>query len=420
MARQFPFVILGIVTGAALTVGAVRLPVLATDAAARVSGKSGEYRALELFGAAFEQVRQNYVEVPDEKKLIENAINGMVAGLDNSFYLDGKAANRGRVCLSGSCSLAEIGIRFKIEDGLPKVITVIDDSPAAKAGLLTGDVITDVNDYSLDGLTAYQVLGRLDGEAGTTVKLGIARPGQDRPIHTSMVRDHITARSVYGDAEVGDIGYIRIVQFNENTAEELKNTINAIAAKIPPEKLKGYVVDLRNNPGGLLEGAVAATDAFLARGDVVGIGGRNASQAKRIHADGNSLSKGKPVVVLINGGSASTAEVVAAALQDNHRATLVGTRTFGAGSVATELQLGHGQGVLRLATRQYFTPAGRMIEGQGIAPDIEVAQDLPDNLKPKSRPPANKPVLQSYIPSDPSADKARNKAYALLRGANAN
>src|SRR5579884_1062145 len=401
MARQFPFVILGIVTGAALTVGAVRLPVLATDAAARVSGKSGEYRALELFGAAFEQVRQNYVEVPDEKKLIENAINGMVAGLDNSFYLDGKAANRGRVCLSGSCSLAEIGIRFKIEDGLPKVITVI-------------------NDYSLDGLTAYQVLGRLDGEAGTTVKLGIARPGQDRPIHTSMVRDHITARSVYGDAEVGDIGYIRIVQFNENTAEELKNTINAIAAKIPPEKLKGYVVDLRNNPGGLLEGAVAATDAFLARGDVVGIGGRNASQAKRIHADGNSLSKGKPVVVLINGGSASTAEVVAAALQDNHRATLVGTRTFGAGSVATELQLGHGQGVLRLATRQYFTPAGRMIEGQGIAPDIEVAQDLPDNLKPKSRPPANKPVLQSYIPSDPSADKARNKAYALLRGANAN
>jgi carboxyl-terminal processing protease len=420
MVRQLSFLILGVAAGAALTLGAIQLPVLATDAAAKVSGKSGEYRALELFGTAFEQVRQNYVEVPDEKKLIENAINGMVAGLDNSFYVDGKAANRGTACGPVNCSLADIGIRFKIEDGLPKVITTIDDSPAAKAGLLTGDVITDVNGYSLDELTAYQVLGKLDGEAGTTVKLGIARPGQDRPIHISMVHDHITTRSVRGEAKGGDIGYIRIVQFNENTGEELKKTIDAIAANVPPGKLKGYVIDLRNNPGGPLEGAVAVSDAFLPHGEIVAIGGRTANRARRVNADGNNLGKGKPVVALINGGSASTAEVVAAALQDNHRATLVGTRTFGAGSVATETQLGHGQGVLRLATEQYFTPAGHVIEGKGVSPDIEVMQDLPDSLKPKSKPPGNKPLLQSYIPADPDADKALNKAYALLRGQSAN
>jgi carboxyl-terminal processing protease len=418
MAKQVPFLLMGVATGAALTFLASQIPI---DAAAKSSVHAEEYRALELFDDAFEQVRQNYVQKPDDKKLIENAINGMMAALGDSFYLDAKSASHTTVCATGDCPVADIGLRLTIADGLPKVVTAIDDSPAAKAGLMTGDVITSVNDQPLDDLTAYQVSRMLNGDIGSTVRLTIARPGQDKPIDIAMVRDRITSRSVRSQVEGGDIGYIRVVQFNENTSDELKKAMDGIAAEIPPAKLKGYVVDLRNNPGGALDGAIAASDAFLEGGDVVAIGGRNAVNAKRIHVKASNLSNGKPVVVLINAGSASTAEVVAGALQDNHRATLVGTRTYGSGSVLSEMPLGHGQGVLRLATEQYFTPLGHAIAAKGIAPDIEVAQDVPDNLKSSSKfVSGKKPILQSYVPSDPNADKALNRAYAELRGTHAN
>jgi len=422
MAKQVPFIALGIAAGAALTLLATQLPITATDAAAKSSVHAEEYRVLELFDDAFEQVRQNYVERPDDKKLIENAINGMVAGLGDSFYLDTKSASHMVVCTATSgCPFADVGLRFTIADNLPKVITAIDDSPAAKAGLMTGDVIASIDDQPLDDLTAYQVSQKLNGEMGSTVHLTIARPGRDKPLDISMVRDHTTVRSVRSQVQGGDIGYIRVVQFNENTGDELKKAMDGIASGIPPEKLKGYVVDLRNNPGGVLDGAIAASDAFLDGGDIVSIGGRNAGNAKHIRVKGSNLSNGKPVVVLINAGSAATAEVVAGALQDNHRATLIGTRTFGAGSVLTETPLGHGQGVLRLATEQYFTPSGHAIETKGISPDIEVTQDLPDNLKPSAKSVSGKkPDLQSYIPSDPNADKALNRAYAELRGTHAN
>ena len=226
-------------------------------------------------------------------------------------------------------------------------------------------------------MTAYQVGQLLNGEPGSKVRLTIARPGADKPIDVALVREHLTSRSVRAQVEGGDIGYIRVVQFNANTGDELKAAFDEIAAAVPADKLKGYVVDLRNNPGGMLDGAIAASDAFLEGGDVVAIGGRSAGNARHIHVKASNLSNGKRVVVLINAGSASTAEVVAGALQDNHRATLIGTRTFGAGSVLTEMPLGHGQGVLRLATEQYFTPSGHPITAKGISPDIEVTQDLP-------------------------------------------
>jgi carboxyl-terminal processing protease len=421
MAKQVPFIALGVAAGAALTLLATQLPITATDAVAKSSAHAEEYRVLELFDDAFEQVRQNYVERPDDKKLIENAINGMVAGLGDSFYLDAKSASHMVVCTASGCPFADVGLRFTIADGLPRIVTAIDDSPAAKAGLMTGDVIASIDDQPLDDLTAYQVSQKLNGETGSTVHLTIARPGHDKPIDISMVRDHTTVRSVHSQVQGGDIGYIRVVQFNENTGDELKKAMDSIASEIPPGKLKGYVVDLRNNPGGVLDGAVATGDAFLDSGDIVSIGGRNAGNARHIRVKASNLSNGKPVVALINAGSAATAEVVAGALQDSHRATLIGTRTFGAGSVLTETSLGRGQGVLRLATEQYFTPSGHAIETKGISPDIEVTQDLPDNLQPSAKSIGGKrPNLQSYIPPDPNADKALNRAYAELRGTHAN
>jgi carboxyl-terminal processing protease len=418
MAKQFSFVLAGVATGAALTLLASQIPI---NAVAKSAGHTDEYRVLELFDDAFEQVRQNYVEKPDDNKLIENAINGMMAALGDSYYLDAKAASHTVACTTTGCPSADVGLRFTIADGLPRIITAIDDSPAAKAGLQTGDVIATIDDQPLDDFTAYQVSQMLSGEPGSTVHLSIARPGADKPIDLALVRDRITARSVRSEVKGGDIGYIRVVQFNENTADELKKAMDAIAAAVPADKLKGYVVDLRNNPGGVLDGAVALSDAFLESGDVVGIGGRTASNAKDIRVKATNLSNGKRVVVLINAGSASTAEVVAGALQDNHRATLIGTRSYGAGSVLTETSLGRGQGVLRLATEQYFTPSGHTIEAKGISPDIEVPQDLADSSKLIARPAAGKkPLLQSYIPTDPGADKALNRAYAELRGTHAN
>jgi carboxyl-terminal processing protease len=415
MARQIPFVLVGVAAGAALTMLATQPLLLTTRAAAKSAAQADQFRVLDLFESAFEQVRDNYVEKPDEQKLIESAINGMVANLDNSFYLDAKEAGHMVTCTVTACPFADVGIRFRIEDGLPKVITALDDSPAAKAYLMAGDIITSINDEPLDSLTAFQVSAKLDGDMGSTVHLSVVHAGQDKTTDVPVVRDHITLRSVRAQPEGGDIGYIRIVQFNESTADQLKKAVDDIAAQIPPDKLKGYVVDLRNNPGGLLEGAVAAADGFLDQGEIVSINGRNGNELKRIRAKGSSLTS-KPLVVLINAGSAATAEVVAGALQDNHRAKLVGTRTFGDGSVTTETPLGHGNGVLRLATEQYLTPSGRVIEGKGISPDIEVTQDLPDNLKPDSKAPAGaQPMLQSFVPSDPQADKALNRAYDLLR-----
>jgi carboxyl-terminal processing protease len=426
--RKAWFVLLGAAGGVALTVAATQPPAILTGAAAKPAPYGEEFRLLGLFAGAYEQVRAHYVEKPDESRMVASAISGMLTPLENSYYLDAKTFDSKSfdsktfdsktaerpACSSPACG--DVGVAIAMQDGFATVETAIDDSPAAKAGILTGDIIAGIDNESLDGLGYYQISEKLRGQVGTPVRLDIVRPGRAKTIAMALVRDNIRARSVRSHIEGDDIGYIRIGAFNENTAEQLRKAIEDIAAHIAPDKLKGYVVDLRNNPGGLQDAAIAAADAFLEDGEIASIRARKSDEVRHFRAQPGDLTHGKKLIALINAGSASTAEVVAGALQDNHRATLVGTRTFGEGSIASLIPLGARQGALRLATGHYVTPSGRVIETNGIAPDVEAPQNLPDDLKAEIKSEgAKRPALQSYIPPDPAADKALTVAYDLLR-----
>ncbi len=417
--RKTSLVLLGAAVGAALTI--VAQPILVgNDADAKTATKPDIYRLLNLFGDAFEQVRSHYVERANDGKLVQTAINGMLADLEDSYFIDPQSLSRVDACTGARCATAvgNVGVAYTMQDGLATVVTPIDDTPAAKAGIMTGDIIARVDDEQVQGLTYQQFGTKLVGEVGSTVKLTLARAGRDKPIEVSLVRDNTTRSSVRGRGEGGDIGYIRIIQFNELTGDQLKKAIDDIAAQIPAEKLKGYVIDLRNNPGGTLDGAIAAADGFLDDGEIVSIRHRSSDKVERFRAKAGDLANGKPIVVLINGGSAAKAEIVAGTLKDNHRATVVGTRSFGEGWDSTTVPLGPNKGALRLATGHYITPSGRLIQSNGIVPDVEAPQDVPDDLKVKAvakTKDKDQPALQSYIPPDPSADKALTAAYALLR-----
>jgi len=327
-----------------------------------------------------------------------------------------------------------LGIEVTMEDGLIKVVAPIDDTPAAKAGVMANDIITKLDDEQVQGLTLNQAVEKMRGPVNTKIKLTIMRKGQDKPVEVSITRDVIRVRSVRSQVEGEDIGYIRLTQFNEQTTEGLKKAIADIGAKISDDKLKGYVLDLRNNPGGLLDQAISASDAFLQKGEIVSTRGRNAEETQRFNARAGDLTKGKPLIVLINGGSASASEIVAGALQDHKRATVIGTRSFGKGSVQTIIPLGSGNGALRLTTARYFTPSGRSIQAKGISPDIEVLQDVPEELKAKTdtkgeaslrghlKGDAGKEQTgsQSDIPPDAKNDKALHMAFDLLRGTKVN
>ena len=381
MRKNFLF-LLGAVTGACLTL-------LVTGSAGRASGSpaakaaasaADTYSQLNLFGEVFERVRADYVEKPDDSKLIEGAINGMVTSLDpHSRYMNDKAWHEMQETTSGE--FGGLGIEVTMEDGLVKVVAPIDDTPAAKAGILSGDLISQIDDDAVQGLTLEQAVNKMKGAVDTKTKLTIMRKGTDAPIDVAITREIIQVRPVRYHTEGGDIGYIRITSFNEQTTDGLHKAIADISKEIPQEKLAGYVVDLRNNPGGLLDQAVSVSSAFLPRGEVVSTRGRNPEETQRFTAHGGDLTKGKPLVVLINGGSASASEIVAGALHDHKRATLIGTRSFGKGSVQTIIPLGAGNGALALTTARYYTPSGHSIQAQGIAPDIEVLQDVPDELK---------------------------------------
>jgi carboxyl-terminal processing protease len=412
-------VLLGAAVGAALTIVTTQAVLVGSDADAKTVTKPDVYRLLNLFGDAFEQVRSHYVERPNDALLVQTAVNGMLANLEDSYFIDAQSLNRVDACTGPRCGSASgnVGVAYTMQDDLATVVTPIDDTPAAKAGILTGDIIARIDDEQVQGLTYQQFGAKLVGDVGSTVKLTIARAGRDKPIELSLLRDNATRRSVRGRSEGDDIGYIRIIQFNEATGDELKKAIDDIAAKIPPEKLKGYVVDLRDNPGGTLDGAIAAADGFLDDGEIVSIRHRASDKVERFRAKAGDLANGKPIIVLINGGSAAKAEIVAGALKDNHRATVVGTRSFGEGWDSTVVALGPGKGALRLATGHYITPSGRLIQSNGIVPDVDAPQDVPDDLKVKAaaKTKDQPPPLQSYIPPDPSADKALTTAYALLR-----
>jgi carboxyl-terminal processing protease len=418
--RKTSLVLLGAAVGAALTIVATQPILVDSNADAKTVTKPDIYKLLNMFGDAFEQVRSHYVERPNDGKLVQTAINGMLADLEDSYFIDPQALARVDACAGPRCATAfgNIGVAYTIQDGLATVVTPIDDTPAAKAGVMTGDIIARVDDEQVQGLTYQQFGAKLVGDVGSTIKLTIARAGRDKPIELSIVRDNTTRGSVRGRGEGGDIGYIRIIQFNEATGDQLKKAIDDISAQIPAEKLKGYVIDLRNNPGGTLDGALAAADGFLDDGEIVSIRHRASDKVERFRAKAGDLANGKPVVVLINGGSAAKAEIVAGALKDNHRATVVGTRSFGEGWDSTTVPLGPNKGALRLATGHYITPSGRLIQSNGIVPDVEAPQDVPDDLKVKAAAKTkdkDQPALQSYIPADPSADKALTAAYALLR-----
>jgi len=321
-----------------------------------------------------------------------------------------------------------------MEDGLVKVVTPIDDTPAAKAGIQANDVITHLDDEQVQGLTLNQAVEKMRGPVNTKIRLKIMRKGQDKAIEVSITRDVIRVRSVRMRVEGDDVGFIRISQFNEQTSEGLKKAIADITTQVANDKLRGYVLDLRNNPGGLLDQAISVSDAFLERGEIVSTRGRNAEETQRYSARAGDLTKGKPVIVLINGGSASASEIVAGALQDHKRSTVLGTRSFGKGSVQTIIPLGNNNGALRLTTARYYTPSGKSIQAKGIVPDIEVLQDVPDDLKARSDTKGESSLRghlkaqegeeqtgsQSYIPTDVKNDKALNMALDLLRGTKSN
>ena len=358
MMRKTSLILLGAAAGVALTLMTTQPRIVFGGSSAKAAA-ADTYRQLSLFSDVFERVRADYVEKPDDGKLVETAINGMLTGLDpHSSYMDAKSFRDMQVQTRGE--FGGLGIEVTMEDGVIKVLSV---------------------------------------------------------------RSH---------SEGDDVGYIRITQFTEQTNEGLKKAIADLTAQ-DGDKLKGFVLDLRNNPGGLLDQAIAVCDAFLEKGEIVSTRGRNADEIQRFSAKPGDLTKGKPIIVLINGGSASASEIVAGALQDHKRATVLGTRSFGKGSVQTIIPLGGGNGALRLTTARYFTPSGHSIQAKGIVPDIEVLQDVPDDLKTRADSKGEASLRghlaaegqeqtgsQAYVPPDAKDDKALHAALDLIRGTQQN
>jgi carboxyl-terminal processing protease len=390
-------------------------------------------KQLEVLGKVLDIVRSDYVDKPNDEKLLTAAIDGIVKSLDpHSSYMDAKSYRDMQATTSGQ--FGGLGMQVNMEDGVLKVVSPIDDTPAARAGILAGDVINQVDGAPVKGMTLTQAVEKMRGTPGTEIKLEILRKGKDEPLNLTLVREIIKVSSVRQEIEGDDVGYIRLTQFTGRVSDDLKQAVQTLQTKIPPDKLKGYILDLRNNPGGLLDQAVRVAGAFLVSGEIVSIRGRDSDHEQRFNAVPGDLIDGKPLIVLINGGSASASEIVAGALQDQKRATIVGSRTFGKASVQTIIPLGAGNGALRLTTARYYTPSGRSIQAQGIAPDIEVLQDVPKEVadgQSQTRSESSLPGhlkaegeeqngSQAYIPKDPKDDKALQSALALLRGTETN
>ena len=345
------------------------------------SDNSEMYRQLDLFGDVLDRVRSDYVEKPDDAMLIESAINGMLSALDpHSSYLSPKNYRDMQVQTRGE--FGGLGIEVTMENGIVKVVSPIDDTPASKAGLQANDLITHLDGEQIVGLTLEQAVEKMRGPVNTPISLTIVRKGIDDPFDVKVTRDIIRINAVKAHDEK-DVAYIKVTTFNEQTHTNLVKAIEN-AKKTIGKDLKGYIIDLRNNPGGLLDQAIAVSDDFLERGAVVLTKGRNNEETQRAQAHPGDLTDGKKVVVLINGGSASASEIVAGALQDHKRATVIGTRSFGKGSVQTIIPLG-ANGAIRLTTARYFTPSNRSIQAKGIDPDIVIEQELPGRAEEEGR-----------------------------------
>jgi carboxyl-terminal processing protease len=429
---RFPKIVIGAAAGAALFMLGIMSGHTQLGPQGTTTPSAETYRQLELLGKVLDSVRSNYVDKLDDGKLITSAINGVLGALDpHSSYMDAKSYRDMQAETRGQ--FGGLGMQVNMEDGLLKVASTINDTPAAKAGILAGDVISQVDGTPIKGLTLSQAVDKMRGAPGTEVRLEIMRKDQATPLDLTLTRQIIKVSTVRQRAEGGDVGYVQLIQFNSHAADELKQAVETLAATIPPDQLKGYILDLRNDPGGLLDQAVRVAGAFLTSGEIVSVRGRDPAEIQRFSAVPTDLIDGKPLIVLINGGSASASEIVAGALQDNKRATVIGSRTFGKASVQTIIPLGEGNGALRLTTARYYTPSGRSIQALGIAPDIEVLQEEPKEMaaqaqtRSESKLPGHLKAegeeqsgSQSYVPREAKDDKALQTALALLRGTQTN
>lgn len=351
--------------GGLLFVAGLAVPTLTT---AQSDEQQETYRQLGLFGDVFQRIRESYVDEVEDKELVEAAITGMLTSLDpHSSYLDTENYNSMQVQTKGR--FGGLGIEITMEKGMIKVVSPIDDTPAAKAGLQPEDYIIAVDDESIIGLQLSEAVERLRGEVGSKVTVKVQRD-QGEPFDVTLVRDFIKIKSVRSEIFDG-IGYVRLTTFSEQTSPGLQDAVGDFFLS-EGNNLKGIVLDLRNNPGGLLNEAVAVSDAFLEKGEIVSTRGRNANEGSHVYARAGDIARGLPLVVLINSGSASASEIVAGALKDHKRAILLGTRTFGKGSVQSVIPVSN-TAAIRLTTARYYTPSGESIQGKGITPDIEVA-----------------------------------------------
>ena len=340
--------------------------VAASNGAGPVSSET--YRQLNMFGDVFERVRAEYVEEVDDAELIEAAIQGMLSSLDpHSTFLNPKAYGEMQVHTRGQ--FGGLGIEVTMENGLVKVVSPIDDTPAHRAGIQPGDFIVGIDGEQVFGLSLGEAVDRMRGPVKSEIVITVQRSGVEQPFDVTIIRDVIRIRSVKYRAE-GKVAFIRVTSFNEQTDSGVKKAMGELRQEIG-DSLQGVVIDLRNNPGGLLDQAVSVSDAFLEKGEIVSTRGRGSRGGQRFNARAGDIAEGLPVVVLINGGSASAAEIVAGALQDHRRAIILGTRSFGKGSVQTVIPL-PGEGAMRLTTARYYTPSGRSIQAKGIEPDILV------------------------------------------------
>ncbi len=355
---------------ATLLVSVAIVSVTLVSATTSQSKSSDTYKQLNLFGDVFEKIRAQYVREVTDEELIEAAINGMLVSLDpHSSYLTQKDFDNMQTQTKGE--YGGLGMEVTLDKGVVRVVSPIDDTPASRAGIQAGDYITKLDGEQVMGLTLTEAVNKMKGEIGTDIVITVVREGESAPLEITLTRDTISIKSVRHRLE-GDVGYIRISSFTEKTESGLTDALDTIKQELGDD-LKGIILDIRNNPGGLLNQSIAVSSAFLERGEIVSTRTRNDDHIQRYPARKGDAIDGKPLIVLINGGSASASEIVAGALQDHRRAVVVGTQSFGKASVQTVIPLG-ANGAMRLTTAYYFTPSGNSIQGEGITPDVLIEQ----------------------------------------------
>lgn len=407
---------------AVATIAAAALAGLALTLIARGARPQESYRELARFGAVLDAVRERYVDKPDEARLIEAALEAMVASLDpHSGYMTAKAYRALESAVEGE--VGNVGLSLLERGGLPVVESVLPGGSAADAGLVQGDAIEAIDGEAMRDVALDRAAARLEGAPNTRVRLGFTRPDGGRS-EVEIRRDIYGVKAIQARIEDGDVGYIRIPQFVSGTGDAVKNGMERLELQNSNAKLCGYILDLRNNPGGLVDEAVEAVNALIDSGTILRTRGRTPGSDRTMTARlGENRSRGRPVVALVNGGTASAAEIVAGALQDLGRATLIGTRTFGKGSMQTTIRLG--DGALHFTTGFYFTPSGRYIQARGVDPDIEIDQDAPAEVEPavsgehslKGHLPnllGERAGSQTYVPADPGRDAQLAAAVAFL------